>query len=286
LKSTTSTTPKKASKKASADYDGNNDEPSAFTTATATPTNSITVNSSHLTTSYALHDSFILDSRATIHCYNARERFHNLTPAAVGDILFAGKDQIQIEEYGDVYITAEDPDGSKRILLWKVAYVPTLHTSVVSLPKFIEQNVHWNTQQNWLTYKDNTFCFTPIKHGQFVLEYNPLQAAYPAVKSAPPKPTLRASARPKPASKATIDLWHKRLGHLREKAIRHLPTAARDVKIVSRDWYTIPPCQTCRLSSAKQIISRILMDRATRPFAKVYLDLIQMCLALDNSKYI
>ncbi len=64
------------------------DEPSAFIISTESLANYVTVNSDQFTTSYALHDSFILDSGATIHCCNTRERFHNLTPAAADDSHF------------------------------------------------------------------------------------------------------------------------------------------------------------------------------------------------------
>jgi hypothetical protein len=193
------------------------------------------------------------------------------------DILIAGNDQVQIEAYGDVLITAEGSYGPKQILLKKVAYVPSFHTSVASLRRFIKQNVHWDTEGNRLTYKGRTFCHTPVHHGQWVLEYNPLPAStFSAQKSKLPKAT----------SKASYDLWHKRLGHLREEAIQHLPTAARDVDIVVRDRYPIPPCQICRLASAKNIISRAPTDRQTEPMAKVHLDIIQMRSALDRSVYI
>jgi hypothetical protein len=42
----------------------------------------------------------------------------------------------------DVYIIVEGPYRLKQILLQEVALIPTLHTSVVSLCKFIKQNVH------------------------------------------------------------------------------------------------------------------------------------------------
>jgi len=267
-----SVTSEKPSVKPSTDKD--DDDPSAFTVLI--PANYFSVDIDQSTTSYALQNSFILDSGATIHCCNTRKRFHTLTPAAVDDILYAGSEQVQIEAYGDVYINVEGINGSKRILLQRVAYVPSFHTSVASLRQFIKKNVHWDTQKNRLVYKDKTFCHTPVRHGQWVLEYNPLPSAFPAHKSRKPRPT----------SKATADLWHKRLGHLREEAIQHLPTAARDVEIVPRDRYYVPPCQTCRLSSAKQIISRVPTDRRLEPFARVHLDLIQMRPAMDDSEYI
>ena len=118
------------------------DEPGAFVISTESPTNYVTVNSNQSTTLYALHNSFILNSSATIHCCNTYTRFHNLTLAAVDNILIARNDHILIKAFGDVYIAVEGPYRLKRILLQTVAYVPTLHTSVVSFRKFIKQGVH------------------------------------------------------------------------------------------------------------------------------------------------
>jgi hypothetical protein len=257
----------KPSVKAKPPATGDDDEPSAFAISEAYA-NHFTVDSNQSTTSYALHDSFILDSGATLHCCNTYLRFHNIAPGGVDDKLIAGEDEIQIEGFGDIYITADGPNGPRQILLQDVAYVPSLHTSVVSLRKFIQKDVHWDTQQNRLTYKDHTYCFTPMQHGQWVLEYNPLPQAFAA--------TVRKSAKPNPKSKATITRWHKRMGHLRDEAIQHLEDAAQDVEVVPRDRYTIPPCETCRLSSAKELISRIPTPQQTQPFGKVHFDLIQM----------
>jgi hypothetical protein len=127
----------KPSVKPSTDDD---DEPGAFVVSTLA--NYVTVNSDQSTTLYALHDSFILDSGATIYCCNTHRRFHNLTLAAVDNILVAGQDYIPIKAFGDVYITVEGPYGPKQIILRMVAYVPALHTSVVSLCKFIKQDVY------------------------------------------------------------------------------------------------------------------------------------------------
>ena len=68
------------------------DEPSAFIISTKSLANYVTVNPDQSTVLYTLHDSFILDSRATIHCCNIQEQFYNLTSAATDDILISGND--------------------------------------------------------------------------------------------------------------------------------------------------------------------------------------------------
>jgi hypothetical protein len=92
------------------------DEPSAFVISEV-HANHITVSSNSSTTSYALHDSFILDSGATLYCCNSYSRFHNIAPRGVDDKLIARKDEIQIEGFSDIYIIANRPNGLKQILL-------------------------------------------------------------------------------------------------------------------------------------------------------------------------
>ncbi len=251
-----------------------NSQPSAFTITSQDFL--ISEPDDYQASSYALRDSFILDSGATLHCCNNEARFTNIIPASTDDILIAGQNQIPIQYFGDVQITVTAPYGPKTVTLRNTAYVPSLQTSVVSLRKLIQNNVHWDTQENRLTYAGRTYCSTPVRHGQWVLEYNSVVTA-----SAFP-----SSTEPKPATTATMDLWHKRLGHLREEAVRHLPQSATDALISSRDRYYIPPCETCRLSSARQQISRVRTDRKTAPFERVHLDLFPMRNSFLEDRYI
>ena len=79
---------------------------------------------------------------------------------------------MKIEAFGDVAITVNSISRPKEVLLRDVVYVPSFYTSVASLQRFIAQNVHWNTEENQLQYKGKTVCYTLMKHGQWVLEYN------------------------------------------------------------------------------------------------------------------
>src|SRR6266487_3203976 len=122
---------------------------------------------------YALANSFILDSGAIVHVCNNRTRIRNLRPAHSDDYLLAGKDTIPIEGFGSVEISVERESGGKRqIVLENTAFVPSFHTSVVSLRKFRQRNVYWDMENLQLVWEGKTFCKTPERHGQWVLEYN------------------------------------------------------------------------------------------------------------------
>ena len=60
------------------------------------------------------------------------------------------------------------------ITLRNTAYVPQFHTNIVSLNKFIEKDVHWNTMSHKLTYRGESYCKVEKHYGQWVLEYNDL----------------------------------------------------------------------------------------------------------------
>ena len=57
-----------------------------------------------------------------------------------------------IEGFRPVMITVPGPEGQFQIKLKDTAYVPSFHTSVASLDRFISKNVHWDTKQNRLIY--------------------------------------------------------------------------------------------------------------------------------------
>ncbi len=164
------------------------------------------------------------------------------------------------------------PNGSFDAYLLDTAYVPSFHTNVVSFHRVRAQGVHWDTRASQLTYKGKTFATVFEKHGQFVLEYTP-SSAFPV-----------SSHAPKATSKADVDLWHRRMGHLDDEAVRHLPTAATGVELTSS--ITTSKCVTCKLSKATQQISRCPTDRAQLPFARVHLDLVQMNPAYNGNRWI
>ena len=98
--------------------------------------------------------------------------------SAAEECLYARNNTIPIKGFRSITITVKAPEGPRQIILTKVALVPSFHTSVVSLDRFIEKNVHWDTEKSRLTFHDHTFCAVERHHRQWVLEYNkPLETA-------------------------------------------------------------------------------------------------------------
>ena len=143
---------------------------------------------------YSLRDSFILDSGATVHVCNSRDRFHTFSPASKDDLLYTGNTVIPIEGFGSVDITVQTPDGPKIIELQNTALVPSFHTSVVSLKRIVAKKVYWDMERDRLTQGGKTFCAVQTRHDQWVLEYNPsTDQSTSIVRSEQPLPKVEAS---------------------------------------------------------------------------------------------
>ena len=226
---------------------------------------------------YTLRSSFILDSGATIHVCNSRERFRTFRQAGSDDYLYAGDSTVSIEGIGDVDIQVKTRDGMSTITLRNTAYAPQFHTNIVSLNKFIEKDVHWNTMSHELTYQGESYCKVEKHYGQWVLEYNDssIEDTAFATKSTIPR-----------ISTASQEMWHRRMGHLHLDAIKKLPDAARGVKIGEKNSRPEGAlCSECEGATASQQISRVPSQRATKPFERVHFDLIQLELAYNGDQW-
>jgi hypothetical protein len=222
---------------------------------------------------YALHDSFTLDSASTIHVCNNRERFQSLRPATEDDRLIAGASDIPIEGFGLIEITLKlTPTSTRKIKLGEVALVPSFHTNIVSLDRLMQRNVHWNTERQELRFKDDIFGIVEKQHGQWVLEYSPIE-------------TASFTARPaqsRPDSSATADRWHQRLGHAGPDVLEHLSAPVIGAKLT--DGPSTIQCEACNTGKIHKMVSRRATPRATAPCERVHFDLIQMTEGFNGDK--
>ena len=169
------------------------------------------------------------------------------------ETLYAGANVIAIQGFGTVQIKLTLRDGSRRNFdLLDVAYVPDFHTSVVSFRRLYNNNIHWDTKNLCLTWGGDVFALTPIRFGQWVLEYNEIdsstlsKAAFAAVNSRLPKRPLQG----------TLERWHQRFGHIGEDGLRKLMREVSGIMVTPGGTNKFRNCETCRLVNSKRIISR------------------------------
>lgn len=80
----------------------------------------------------------------------------------------------RIENWGEFKANCKMPDGSKMtILMRNCAYVEGFHTTIFSLQKAEDADIHFNGRKKLLEWGDRQiFCALEKHHGFYTIEYN------------------------------------------------------------------------------------------------------------------
>ncbi|KAF4469891.1 hypothetical protein FALBO_3208, partial [Fusarium albosuccineum] len=219
---------------------------------------------------YALKNSAILDSGATVHIFNDLSRFTRLTAAAPGDFLWAGTIPVAIDGYGSVDITVKGADSSpKKLRLHDVVYCEKFAANLVSFTRLRKRGLWWDTSpgNNCLRRSDHSFlCQLEEIHNQQVLEHRRLAedaamtvtTELPKNNPAPIPPqrnryTTHTKRRP---IQGDAERWHQRLGHPGPDVIPRLPNAVRGARLTFAERIPMHKCSSCAQGKMKRQVRR------------------------------
>ena len=154
------------------------------------------------------------------------------------------------------------PIGKALFLLKEVAYIPGFYTNVVAHKRLRNAGYSWDDVNNQIVKDNQVAFFLEERAEQYVIEYNPPQAAFPA------------STTPRPPRDADAHRWHLRCGHIGQDALERLMSETYGVRI--KGQLTIN-CEACTRATAKRKISRRPPNRiASRPLWRIHFDLFQL----------
>ena len=91
---------------------------------------------------YQLHNSIILDSRASLHVCNNWSCFWTFNSVTEESFVYAGNTVIPFEGFEHVTVMIQTPTGLRKIELLDAAYILSFYTTVASLEKFVSKDVH------------------------------------------------------------------------------------------------------------------------------------------------
>ncbi|CAL1397307.1 unnamed protein product [Linum trigynum] len=193
--------------------------------------------------------SWVVDSGATIHVTSKREFFSSYTQGDFGVVRMGNGNLSKVIGKGEVCL--ETMNGTK-LLLKDVRHVPEMHLNLISVDKLDEEG-YCNTFHNgqW-----------KLTRGSLVLaKGKKLSKLY--VTEAKISSEIVNSAE----NGDTIELWHKRLGHMSEKSMAKL---AQKKVIVGLDHVHLKKCVDCL--AGKQ--NRVAFKSSIPSRAKNVLDLV------------
>jgi hypothetical protein len=231
------------------------------------------------TGSWALYNSFILDSGATTHICHTRERFNNFRIAS--ESLLAGGGSVQIEGWGDVNIQVQgDANTSRLVTLKNTAYIPSFTANIVSLKRVNIAGIYWDQLNNRLVQGGNTFCQVICQNNHFVLELKKLSSD----ESAFIAHRYTKSTAPKPDQVTDIQTLHRRFAHAGIETIRHVPSTVLGIDLIDPESPS-PQCEVCPQAKAKRQINREPVPLPQSPYEVVSFDLIEE-MRVERGKYI
>ena len=177
---------------------------------------------------------------------------------------------------GEIWIDCTGTNGNNvKSLLTDVHYIPDFHTNLISYDRLEMNGIYWDPRRKVLYTDDRDICKVHRMYGQRVVEYNPPSVAINKAHSVNTEevPGIdtedtnvdeahAVSSKIQRESTATLDLWHKRLGHVNAEAIQHAVRNTRGVQLEG-STSTLSMCETCYLTEANRQISRFPIERST-----------------------
>ena len=89
---------------------------------------------------------WILDGGSNTHVANHRNKsWRKIADARASDVIYAGQQRIEIEEWGSAEVLINTPTGTELITNTWIALIPSFFTSLVSLSRIREVGIEFDS---------------------------------------------------------------------------------------------------------------------------------------------
>ncbi len=249
--------------------------------------------------SYKLKNCWTLDCATDIHICNDVSRINIETIVNPNDKLVAEKDVYSINDYEWFRVTVKESNESKTFKLLNVIYAFEFMTNLVCLSKLIAKKIHWDTENNRLHHKKETFCYIQSVNEHWIVEYNDSDESTnlmfndhetfvePSLSSTTVAAFV-ASKDARPDLVAIDEKWHEMLSHSEPEIIANLELKVTEVKVINLPALIIEKCETCALTKAHQMMSRRTGQKESTDFLleRMRYDLISMIEAYNGDHWV
>lgn len=225
-----------------------------------------------------LHKSGIYDSGAAYHLTFDKNRFVGEIAPSTSEVWIGtpNRGMMPVQGYGTMLVKGT-LNGKPRDLLFEgTAYVPDADVTLVAANKLKRRGFFWNMHDDSLINKETgeKICEMEEHYNLSILEFNEMPVGW----------SVNAINLRHP-EKATLWVWHLRLGHCRPQVIdqiRKIP----DVEVLKGEAPKSVHCTTCAVSKMHEIIQRSPAGRATKPYEVLHFDLMITNIGFEGTKCI
>jgi hypothetical protein len=243
----------------------------------------------------SLRNLFHVDSAANRHFCNNVNKFETFDSDFVKkSIIFDDSSDMTIAKETVKIAIDKSDETISTLVLRDVLYVPRFHTNLVSTSRLEDRGYYWDSESKCIwkrepkTKKKIFLAQGQRKNGMYAIESLSKRAPdYSAAafstrgrvtgSSELRKKILRGSrdSRRQYYSRASLDTWHSRMGHIRKEALLQLPQAVEGVQLTSTDFERPSElCEACSLGHMAMRISRKSVSLSSYAFHTVHFDII------------
>ncbi|KAI2732946.1 hypothetical protein CBS147339_9998 [Penicillium roqueforti] len=225
-----------------------------------------------------MNKRWLVDTGAQVHVCNDRNLF--VTFEETESTIKVGDTASTVTGIGKVEINGIDPvtNQTKKMTLYNAKYSPNFHTNLIAHNlMFKKTGAFLNFEKNWIekngtplykTHEEQNLSWLSQPPG-FRSGFKIPQTQNDSLALA----TLKRSER-EPESEASLETWHRRLGHIGKKRIEKLSEMTEGVMITGSNPEN-QVCEACQLADAPKQISRRRIGTTYGILGRVHFDLVQ-----------
>ncbi|KAL1582041.1 hypothetical protein WHR41_09299 [Cladosporium halotolerans] len=217
----------------------------------------------------ARKDNWYIDTGCTDHICNSRRVFTAYEPTCKR--LQTASGFIETEGIGQVELDTLLPDGRRgKIVLKSVLHVPGIFANFISGCRMSMGNATFDMKTYLIRQKGVTLGHAPPEGGLFMLRV-------------PETRTVIAATALRPTS---LEVWHKRLGHLGYDSVKRLAALSEGLELTDTRVQT-SSCEACSLSKSQKTYVSSTGCKAKEVFELIHSDIVGPItpMGYDGSRY-
>ncbi len=222
----------------------------------------------------------LLDSAASVHVFNIKEKFPNFKRALKGQGLLCGSNLISIEGLGQILLPLKVKSQIKLLTLNNLAYILNFSLNLVSLGCLQKRGLNFSYRSGKISKNNQIIGYTQFHGNNY--KFGDDENSEIAFATLATDPTTPKNSQPykKPNSAATLDTWHRRIGHIGPLRLNMLGKKCLGVRLRG---IKMSQCTHCEVSKISQKVSRRPpSNQSTRHFHIVYIDWLDLKDAWDS----
>jgi len=223
-------------------------------------------------------DRTILDTGASDHICNNRDRFISFDPPCRRTVIKTGGGKVGVKATGTIKLAVLRGDGAINTLtLTGVLYAPDMFLSCISHSKIRAKGYFYHGWDERIYAHPSLVeaAYTPEIDGVpnllHVENEDDTRGAASALAFASQNAPHYNSSHAPPSRKVTLQELHETFGHADVARLRKLVQSTTGLELTNTSRFS---CEVCMISNSRQQVSRVIPDRATCLFQRVHVDLV------------